>query len=327
MHNNKTKIAFDAVIRASELCQQVQSEVVLTDAIQKNDRSPVTVADFGSQALICKAISDAFPDDIIVAEENAQALKKNPQLLERVTKYVQRFVPKETQNINKFLTEKVCDWIDLGSSDIRDSFWTLDPIDGTKGFLRQDQYAIALAWIVKGEVQLGVLGCPNLPYQYDNNPESKRGCIFVAVKGKGTSIYTLKGKFIRDAKVTNKSSRLAESYESTHGDSNTHIKIANQLGLNKPPLQIDSQAKYGVVARGEASLYIRLPNPAYPDYRECIWDHAAGLLVVEEAGGKVTDAKGEPLNFLSGRRMKDNYGVIATNGTLHKEVISIVSTI
>ena len=91
MHNKKTKIAFDAVIRASELCQQVQSEMVLTDAIQKNDRSPVTVADFGSQALICQAINEAFPDDIIVAEENAQALKQNPQLLERMTEYVQRF--------------------------------------------------------------------------------------------------------------------------------------------------------------------------------------------------------------------------------------------
>ena len=51
-----------------QLCEQVQAEMVPTDAIQKIDRSPVTVADFGSQALICKAISDAFPNDVIVAE-------------------------------------------------------------------------------------------------------------------------------------------------------------------------------------------------------------------------------------------------------------------
>lgn len=326
MHNEKTKIAIDAVIKAGELCQQVQSEMVLTDAIQKSDRSPVTVADFGSQALICKAITEAFPDNIIVAEESAQALKKNPQVLERVTQYVQRFISKEKQNTNTFSSDIICDWIDKGSSHIGDSFWTLDPIDGTKGFLRKDQYAIALAWIVKGEVQIGVLGCPNLPFQL-NNPESERGCLFVAEKGKGTSIYTLKGKYLKDAKVNTNASRLAESFESTHGDSTTHTKVANQLGLHKPPLQIDSQAKYGVVARGEASLYIRLPNPAYPDYRECIWDHAAGLLVVEEAGGKVTDANGVPLNFLGGRRMKDNRGVVASNGTLHKEVLSIVSTL
>lgn len=326
MHEEKTKIAIEAVMRACELCQQVQSELVLADAIEKSDRSPVTVADFGSQAVICKAIGDAFPDDVIVAEEDAEALKKNPQLLERVIEYVGKFVPKDVQPIGKSLSEKVCDWIDLGSSDIGDSYWTLDPIDGTKGFLRQDQYAIALALIVKGEVQLGVLGCPNLLHQIDE-PESERGCIFVAVKGEGTSIYASNGEYLREASVTDNSSRLAESFESTHGDSNTHIKIANQLGLNKPVLQIDSQAKYGVVARGEASLYLRLPNPAYPDYRECIWDHAAGLLVVEEAGGKVTDANGDPLSFLSGRRMKDNRGVVATNGTLHKEVLSIIPTI
>jgi len=42
------------------------------------------------------------------------------------------------------------------------SLWTLDPIDGTKGFLRREQYAIALAFIRDGRVELGVLGCPEL---------------------------------------------------------------------------------------------------------------------------------------------------------------------
>ncbi|MDE0682491.1 MAG: hypothetical protein OXI63_06205, partial [Candidatus Poribacteria bacterium] len=65
----KTKIqtAIDAVLKAIQLCEQVQAEMVSTDAIQKADRSPVTVADFGSQALICQAIGDAFADDPIVA--------------------------------------------------------------------------------------------------------------------------------------------------------------------------------------------------------------------------------------------------------------------
>ena len=317
--NSKKQIAIEAVLKAGELCQQVQDEMVSTDAIQKSDRSPVTVADFGSQALICKAIGDAFPADTIIAEEDAQSLKHNTTLLDRVTDYVKRFVKGEVQNQN------VCEWIDRGSGEIEESFWTLDPIDGTKGFLRRDQYAIALAWIVEGEVQLGVLGCPNLPHRLDVT-NSERGCLFIAVRGEGTTIYTTKGTLLGEISVSENASRLAESFESTHGDSNTHTKIANELGLNKPPLQIDSQAKYGIVARGEASLYIRLPNPAYPDYRECIWDHAAGLIVVEEAGGKVTDANGKKLNFLSGRRMTENRGVVATNGTLHEQVLSILSS-
>lgn len=354
---SKKQVAIDAVLKATKLCEQVQAEMVSTDAIQKSDRSPVTVADFGSQALICKAIGDAFPEEVIVAEENAQSLKQNRHLLERVTDYVDRFCKEGSRHAvggvcNSDMcrpheaavsAETVCEWIDQGSGEVGQSFWTLDPIDGTKGFLRGDQYAVALAWIVDGEVQLGVLGCPNLPHQLARmeretprhgesrrgvvlQEDTARGCLFVAARGEGTALYTTTGTFLAKVRVSENARRLAESFESTHGDSDTHSNIAKQLGLTSPPLQMDSQAKYGIVARGEASLYIRLPNPAFPDYRECIWDHAAGLIVVEEAGGTVTDARGASLNFMNGRRMVENLGVVATNGDpLHNQVLSILS--
>ena len=315
----KVQTTIDAVIKAMQLCEQVQAEMVPTDTIQKTDRSPVTVADFGSQALICKAIGDAFSDDVIVAEESAQALKENASLLERVTGYVNRFC-KETPHS----AETVCEWIDRGSGEVGPNFWTLDPIDGTKGFLRRDQYAIALAYIVDGTVQLGVLGCPNLPYQL-NDEDAERGCLFVAIRGEGTRLYTKTGDFIEQVHVSEAAHRFAESFESTHGDSEAHGSIANALGITESPVRMDSQVKYGIVSRGEASLYIRLPNPAYPDYRECIWDHAAGLIVVEEAGGTVTDANGIPLNFLTGKRMHENRGVVATNGKLHQHVLKALA--
>lgn len=314
----KKQLAINAVIKAMRLCEQVQAEMVPTDAIQKVDRSPVTVADFGSQALICKAIGDAFPNDIIVAEEDAQALKENATLLERVTGYVNRFA-KETVS-----TDTVCEWIDRGSGEVRQSFWTLDPIDGTKGFLRRDQYAIALAYIVDGVVQLGILGCPHLSSCLDA-ANAERGCLFVAVRGEGTQLYTTAGEFLEHIRVSETVHRFAESVESTHGDSDAHSKIAKTLGITKSPVRMDSQAKYGIVSRGEASLYIRLPNPAYPDYRECIWDHAAGMIVVQEAGGTVTDANGAPLNFLKGKRMHENRGIVATNGKLHQHVLNALS--
>ena len=314
----KVQIAIDAVIKAMRLCEQVQAEMVPTDAIQKTDRSPVTVADFGSQALICKAIGDVFPNDVIIAEESAQALKENAPLLERVTGYVSQFCEDTVS------AETVCEWIDRGSSEVGPNFWTLDPIDGTKGFLRRDQYAIALAYIVDGTVQLGVLGCPNLPYRF-NEGNTEHGCIFVAIRAEGTRLYTKAGDFVEPVHVSETTHRFAESVESTHGDSDAHSRIANALGITESPVRMDSQAKYGIVARGEASLYIRLPNPDYPDYRECIWDHAAGLIVVEEAGGRVTDANGTPLNFLTGKRMLENRGIIATNGKLHQHVLNALA--
>ena len=158
-----------------------------------------------------------------------------------------------------------------------------------------------------------------------NDEDAERGCLFVAIRGEGTRLYTKTGNFIEQVHVSEAAHRFAESFESTHGDSEAHGRIANALGITESPVRMDSQVKYGIVSRGEASLYIRLPNPAYPDYRECIWDHAAGLIVVEEAGGTVTDANGIPLNFLTGKRMHENRGVVATNGKLHQHVLKALA--
>ncbi|MFN8519969.1 MAG: inositol monophosphatase family protein [Chloroflexota bacterium] len=70
--------------------------------------------------------------------------------------------------------------------------------------------------------------------------------------------------------------------------------IGELLGVTAPPLRLDSQAKYGLVARGDASIYLRILRG---DYVECIWDHAAGSIVVEEAGGTVSDVTGAALDW------------------------------
>ena len=311
------RIAMSAVFRASQLCQQVQADMVKADAVEKADRSPVTVADFGSQALICQAIAEAFPEDAIVAEEDSQALQENPQLMQRVVRYVNNFAE------GTLSPQTVCDWIDRGNGKVGKRFWTLDPIDGTKGFLRGDQYAIALALIVDGEVKLGVLGCPNLPQKLDD-PQAQHGCLFVAERGGGTQILSLDGRSSEQICISQATHRFTESVESTHSDLDTHAQIAQQVGIINPPIRMDSQVKYGVLARGEASVYIRLPNPMTPDYRECIWDHAAGLIVVEEAGGIVTDVDGRELDFSQGRRMTANRGILATNGELHARVLECI---
>jgi 3'(2'), 5'-bisphosphate nucleotidase len=84
---------------------------------------------------------------------------------------------------------------------------------------------------------------------------------------------------------------------------------------------MDSQVKYGLVASGEAALYLRLPNPDKQNYRECIWDHAAGAIIVEEAGGKVTDMNGKTLNWSENEKMLNNRGVIVSNGAIHDQII------
>jgi 3'(2'), 5'-bisphosphate nucleotidase len=84
---------------------------------------------------------------------------------------------------------------------------------------------------------------------------------------------------------------------------------------------MDSQAKYAVLAAGGADVLVRLMSPSRPDYKEMIWDQAAGSIVIEEAGGRVSDLDGRALDFSHGRRLERNRGILATNGRLHDTVL------
>ena len=324
MTNIKEKqVAIEAVTLASALCQAVQAETVLVDSLEKNDKSPVTVADFGSQALICQRIKAAFPNDPIVGEEHSADLQKpeNAAKLTQVAQYVRRFV-------NEATSESVCRWIDAGNGRVADRFWTLDPIDGTKGFLRKEQYAVALALIEHGQVKVGVLGCPNLPLSL-NDSNSPTGTLFVAVRGEGTLMAALGSNSFTAIHVVRDTDqdrlRFAESVEADHGNQALQAAVAQAAGITQPPVRMDSQAKYGLVARGDAALYLRLPSPRSPDYHEKIWDHAAGLLVIEEAGGRVTDMNGLPLDLASDFKMNHNRGVVASHGAQHAAILAALA--
>ena len=115
--------------------------------------------------------------------------------------------------------------------------------------------------------------------------------------------------------------RFVESVEASHGNQEQQNAIAKAVGIKTDSVRVDSQAKYGIVSSGEAALYLRLPSPKYPNYRENIWDHAAGAIVVEEAGGTVTDMYGKPLDFATASKMHDNRGVVVSNGPIHEAVL------
>lgn len=184
VYEKEKQVAIAAVTKAAKLCVKVQSDRAGA-AIEKPDQSPVTIADLGAQAVICQAIATAFPKDAIVGEEDSTLLRQPAMVesLQQVTTIIQEAIPDATP-------EAVIDWIDRGNGEVGSRYWTLDPIDGTKGFLRNNQYAIALALVEAGEVKLGVLGCPALPVDA-NQPEGEQGVLFVAVRGQGTTMASL----------------------------------------------------------------------------------------------------------------------------------------
>lgn len=322
-HSPEVVTAIQAAMKASELCQKIRKDLVGEEPILKSDRSPVSIADYASQAILCKWIRERFPHDTIVAEEDSKELKRpdHSKILGQVTDYVNAFIPTAS-------SKEVCSWIDFSSNSITDRFWTLDPIDGTKGFLRADQYAIALALIENGVVTLGLLACPNL-YVDIHQPLGEKGCLFIALKGKGSIQMDLKGlgkQNLSVSKIKNPSeATMTESVEPDHADHLFHQRLAKKLNISKPSSRMDSQAKYGIVARGEVTLYLRVPSPSEPGYKENIWDHAAGSIIAEEAGGKVTDILGHPLDFSCGIKMVKNHGILVSNGILHDVVLKAIN--
>jgi 3'(2'), 5'-bisphosphate nucleotidase len=83
---------------------------------------------------------------------------------------------------------------------------------------------------------------------------------------------------------------------------------------------MDSQVKYLALAAGVGDLIVRLPRKGGA-LRENIWDHACGVLLVEEAGGRCTDVLGRPLDFRTARQMEHNLGVVASNTRLHEAAL------
>ncbi len=174
-------------------------------------------------------------------------------------------------------------------------------------------------------MKVGVLACP----AYGNDG----GVLFYATRGTGAYEQSIKSfdttiptRIYTVTSDNKKNFRFAESVESSHGDQIKQNDIARRIGIETAPIRMDSQVKYGLVACGQAGLYLRFPNPHNKDYRENIWDHAAGAIIVEEAGGKVSDMNGKSLNFGENEKMLNNLGVIVSNGTVHELVLDALKS-
>ncbi|KAI5787796.1 hypothetical protein FPQ18DRAFT_344950 [Pyronema domesticum] len=327
------KVAELAVRRASILTNKTFHSLV-KGTVSKEDKSPVTIGDFGAQSAVIGAVLHAFPGDAVVGEEDADVLRQDENTRTLVWDLVKGAV-EESAALNGEIgtiqtAEEMMDLIDRGNSEggPKGRIWALDPIDGTKGFLRGGQYAVCLALMVDGEVVVGAMGCPNLPVD-PANPDGERGVLFSTAKGAGAiqkplnSSLDVEGTPIAMNKVTDLSqASFCESVEAGHSSHGQQAAIAKALGITKDSVRMDSQAKYGSIARGDGDIYLRLPTSK--SYQEKIWDHAAGKLLVEEAGGVVTDSVGKTLDFSIGRTLRDNKGVVAAEKDVHQQVLDAV---
>lgn len=321
--------ALAAVSDACAVCRHVQSRLDDITSMTKDDKSPVTIADYASQAIIGQQLRTRLGVRSLVGEENADALRTTENNIQReqVLDAVRLAWPNARE-------DEVLDAIDAGHADPENekAFWTLDPIDGTKGFLRNNQYAIALAYVVDGKPMLGVLGCPNMSASFDASFDEPGalGCIYYAIRDRGASQITgtdIRAHAIPIACSTSSDAiSVCASVEKAHTSASDTDRImdhiAREMETSWHAVNLDSQCKYAVVARGQASAYLRLPTKK--GYVERIWDHAAGSLVATEAGAVVTDVSGKPLDFSHGRGLETNRGIVCASPTIHAKVIDAI---
>ncbi|MGE0486962.1 MAG: 3'(2'),5'-bisphosphate nucleotidase [Gammaproteobacteria bacterium] len=316
----------DAVAQASRVTRHVQGEPGRIDQHSKDDHSPVTIADYAAQAVVAHRLAALTEPLLLVGEEDAATLREpaNAALREAVTAAARVAWPDAG-------TDAVLDAIDRGNHDAgAAAYWTLDPIDGTKGFLRGGQYAVSLALIVDGEVVFGVLGCPNLSADFGRSFDTRddHGSLLYAIRGQGAfsvpadapSAAPVAVHASVEADITRM--RVCESVEAAHSRLDDTARIVAHLGAAGAPARLDSQCKYAVVARGQADAYLRLPTRR--DYVEKIWDHAAGKLVAEEAGAIVSDIHGRPLDFGHGAGLSANRGVVCAAPAFHGAILRAI---
>ena len=252
------------------------------------------MADFGVQAIIKSVLRREFPNDRIVAEESSKDLTA-AQTAHLISAF-NKTLPKDAQAVESHDTSFIKNLIDFtGNTTNTARFWTIDPIDGTKGFLRQAHYAVCLALIEGGRPVVGVLGCPNLTLKEVESTHARHrkvleglgdtvgGTMLYATRGEGAFVQGLSedGCTIRipneheDAGQDFWSmARMTESYESSHSNHGLSSRTLQRLRPNgsyaasPQPLRIDSQCKYASVAVGMSQLYLRFPRDGY---QEKIW--------------------------------------------------------
>lgn len=353
-YHRELLVCFAALRQAAHLSQAVLAEHD-KGAIEKDDLSPVTVADFAVQALLTATIHASFPDDRFVGEESAAALRANPALLGRVWGLLSRVadaVASSSRSSSSSLvsvpqsSEQACEMIDWCASGIPSScesgrVWVFDPIDGTKAFVRGEMYAINVGLLEGGVQVLGAVACPLLsinakaPISDSFIDPAGEGCILFAARGHGAFVQPLK-ETAGDAPPPHRldahaspakwdgqlrSVSCADALDS--GLDGVHRGVAAKLDIAFPGCDLLGWVpRWSSLAMGLANVTVWVYRR--PDRRAKIWDHAGAMLLFEEAGGKITDVHGRPIDLRTGRKLQRNFGFVAAPPAAHARVLATV---
>jgi 3'(2'), 5'-bisphosphate nucleotidase len=313
---------FDAVRLALRLCHHVQTTILTQiDKTSAKDTSPVTLADYGAQVILSRALQQHFPDDAILAEESARD-------------FLALVAPEQRAQIVALLAEvlavpiteaDVLQALDYGQQRQAHRVWTLDPIDGTKGYIGKRHYAVGMGILEVGKPVGCVMGCP--AFGQDIVGSEGTGAIFYAWDGAAYRVPLAGGapeQIHVSTHTTPNNVILVQSYEEKHGNKERKAAVYEVSGFGQSRLyELDSMEKYALVATGVADVCLHIPRKVSSF---STWDHAPGAALVQAAGGKVTDLDGSPIDFSQGTELPCK-GIIITNGVLHEKILAAVQQV
>ena len=280
----------DAVQHSLELCRRVRADHLTR--LAKSDHQPVTIADFGVQAIVGRALAAHFPGEAVIAEESGAEFMKTVKEPQRdLLADLVGDVLGEPVTVDDLLA-----WMDHGQGQEAECVWVIDPIDGTRGYLEGQQYVIGVGLLERRRPMGAVLGYDNrVLVAWDGNA--------FAVNG-GEPLPLTVGNTRRMVPVRKLDSSQAR----------------NLPDLSDPPVErIYAQLEaYTLIATAQADLYVCRPLTRCATK---VWDHVAGVALVEAAGGTVTDADGARVDFSQGEIIKSP-SLVVTNGHIHAEVLA-----
>jgi 3'(2'), 5'-bisphosphate nucleotidase len=225
----------------------------------KDDQSPLTEADLASHHLICDELNKLYPGIPILSEESAETFTL---------------------------------------ADENASYWCVDPLDGTKEFIKKnDEFTVNIALVQNQQPILGVIGVP------------AKNMLYAAVKGEGAFKQQDESELQRIHVKPQAPDHLTFAVSRSHLDDHTKAMVEEHQG---DMLQAGSALKLAFVAEGLVDVYPRF-GPTM------LWDVAAGQCIIEEAGGQVLWAENQHPMIYNINHMK-NDSFIAMNKTLHKRV-------
>ncbi len=183
--------------------------------------------------------------------------------------------------------------------------WILDPLDSTSSYIRNGQhYGVILALAIHGRPEVGMTYKPEL------------GEIYFAVKGEGTyRAFVASEPNLVEVMQVKVNKEAKSNLITSHGRQSPGLNdLLRKLG-NPPFHRMNGSLKINEVARGAYTAFISpVANPM------CLWDLGATQLILEEAGGRLTDLRGNRLDFRSPNPILTQ-GIIGSNGTTHATLL------